>query len=128
MKSVLVVDDSPFFIAALGKLLSDAGFDVTTAGSGEHAQEVVNASLESSEEGCKPFDLIITDLVMPGISGFDLSEFIRKKNQTNRFMPIIMLSEKEITKEEARKNGCSAYIRKGNLKKVVSMTRILLTD
>lgn len=128
MKSVLIVDDSPFFIAALGELLSDAGFDVTTAGSGEHAQEVVNASLESSEEGCKPFDLIITDLVMPGISGFDLSEFIRKKNQTNRFMPVIMLSEKEITKEEARKNGCSAYIPKSNLKKVVSMTRILLTD
>lgn len=128
MKSVLVVDDSPIFIAALGELLSDAGFDVTTAGSGEHAQEVVNASLESSEEGCKPFDLIITDLVMPGISGFDLSEFIRKKNQTNRFMPVIMLSEKEITKEEARKNGCSAYIPKSNLKKVVSMTRILLTD
>ena len=126
MKRVLIVDDSPFFITALGEMLSDDGFDVTTAGSGEHARELLNASADASDTTCKPFDLVITDLVMPGMSGFDLSVFVRQKNHTSKFLPVIMLTEKEITKEEARKYGCSAYVPKKNLKKVVLMTQILL--
>jgi CheY-like chemotaxis protein len=63
---------------------------------------------------------------MPGLSGFDLSLFVRQKNKESKFTPVIMLTEKIITKEEAREHGCVAYIPKSNLKKVVSMCRLLL--
>ena len=121
-KNILVVDDSPFFIKAMSDLLSGEGFVVTTADSGEEAIERMNEA-EISE----PFDLLITDLVMPGLSGYDLAQFVRQKNKQNKFLPVIMLTEKVITKEEARKHGCSAYISKQDLKKVLTIAQTLLT-
>jgi two-component system chemotaxis sensor kinase CheA len=121
MKKILIVDDSPFFINVLRDLLSEEGFHVSVASSGEAAIELLNAAEASGR-----YDLLITDLVMPGLSGFDLSLFIRQKNKESKFTPVIMLTEKVITKEEAREHGCAAYIPKSNLNKVVSMCRILL--
>jgi len=121
MKKILIVDDSPFFINVLQDLLSKEGFLVSVANSGVAAIELLTAA-EISER----YDLIITDLVMPGLSGFDLSLFVRQKNRESKFTPVIMLTEKVITKEDARDHGCVAYIPKNNLKRVVSMCRILL--
>jgi two-component system chemotaxis sensor kinase CheA len=121
MKKILIVDDSPFFINVLRDLLSEEGFHVSVASSGEAAIELLNAAEASGR-----YDLLITDLVMPGLSGFDLSLFIRQKNKESKFTPVIVLTEKVITKEEAREHGCAAYIPKSNLNKVVSMCRILL--
>ena len=73
------------------------------------------------------FDLIITDLNMPGISGFDVSDYIRNKNRVNRFTPVILLTTEKITKEEARKHGCSAYFAKTEKQKLVSMVKVLLS-
>lgn len=121
MKKILIVDDSPFFINVLQDLLSKEGFLVSVANSGAAAIELLTAAEISGR-----YDLIITDLVMPGLSGFDLSLFVRQKNRESKFTPVIMLTEKVITKEDARDHGCVAYIPKSNLKKVVSMCRILL--
>lgn len=121
MKKILIVDDSPFFINVLQDLLSKEGFLVSVANSGAAAIELLTAA-----EIFGRYDLIITDLVMPGLSGFDLSLFVRQKNRESKFTPVIMLTEKVITKEDARDHGCVAYIPKSNLKKVVSMCRILL--
>lgn len=120
-KRVLVVDDSPFFIKVLSDLLAE-DFVVETADSGEAAL----ALLKSSEvKGSSSFDLVITDLEMPGLSGYDVAQFVKGKNRQNKFLPVVMLTEKEITKEEAREYGCATYIPKSNLKKVVSMAKIL---
>lgn len=121
-KRVLIVDDSPFFLKVLSDLLAD-DFIVETAASGEAALHL----LESSEAKGSSFDLVITDLEMPGLSGYEVAQFVKGKNRQNKFLPVVMLTEKEITKEEAREFGCATYIPKSNLKKVVSMARILFS-
>lgn len=120
-KRILVVDDSPFFLKILIDLLSD-DFIVETADSGERALDLI----ESSEaKNSSSFDLVVTDLEMPGLSGYDVARFVKGKNRQNKFLPVVMLTEKEITKEDAREYGCATYIPKSNLKKVVSMAKIL---
>lgn len=124
-KKILLVDDSPFFLKALSDALS-VDFHVETASSGEKAINLLE-EIDSAKPGdIGPFDLVITDLEMTGLSGYDVSQFIRNKNRRNKFIPVIILTGKDITQEEARGHGCAAYIPKTNLGKVVSMTRILL--
>ena len=125
IKKILLIDDSPFFLHTLRDLLFEE-FHVETASSGEEAIELLNAASCETFKHSEPFDLVITDLMMPGLSGYDVSEYVRGKNRKNKFTPVLMLTGKDITKQEAREHGCSEYIQKDNLNKVVSMARILL--
>lgn len=63
-RRVLVVDDEPTARRSLAWLLRDAGYEVTTAADGEEAL----AALDGAR-----FDLLLTDLRMPGMDGLDLS-------------------------------------------------------
>ncbi|MEN8235698.1 MAG: response regulator transcription factor, partial [Actinomycetota bacterium] len=66
MKRLLVVDDVPLFRAGLASALRDAGFDVAAeAGS---AEEAVSAAEEHQP------DLVLLDILMPGVSGLDVVE------------------------------------------------------
>ncbi len=60
---VLVVDDEPELLRAVARILRAAGFDVATAGNGMDA-------LERLAE--QPFDVMLVDLVMPGMTGLDV--------------------------------------------------------
>jgi two-component system chemotaxis sensor kinase CheA len=124
-KRILLIDDSPFFLTALRDAFAE-DFLVETADSGEKAIDILQENDSHAPGGGEPFDLIITDLEMPGINGYEVAQFVKGKNRNNRFTPVIMLTAKDITKEEARHYGCAAYIPKSNLNKVVSMARILL--
>lgn len=124
-KKILLIDDSPFFLAALCDSLAKE-FDVEKADSGDKAIDLLTAMDCDRTGHAEAYDLVITDLEMPGLSGYDVARFIKGENRKNRFTPVIMLTGKDITKEEARQNGCAAYIPKTNLAKVVAMTRILL--
>ena len=124
-KKILLIDDSTFFLKVLSDLLVE-DFTVVTAESGERAIDLLRAS-DCTTPGCaEPFDLIITDLMMPGLSGYDVAQFVKGENRRNKFTPVIMVSAVELTKEETRRHGCATYIPKANLKKIVSMARILL--
>ena len=94
MKKVLIVDDSHFFIVALRDLLAEEGFLLSTAYSAEEAIDLLNDIECPSNENSEPFDLLITDLVMPGLSGYGLAQFVRQKNKRSKFIPVIMLTEK----------------------------------
>ncbi len=66
MKRLLVVDDVPLFRAGLASALGDAGFHIVgEAGSAEEAVTVA--------EECQP-DLVLLDILMPGVSGLDVVE------------------------------------------------------
>ena len=67
---VLVVDDDDEILEYLADVLEDSGFDVYTAETPEKAKE----SLVSV-----PFDVLVTDLVMPGINGLELARLVKKQ-------------------------------------------------
>jgi two-component system cell cycle sensor histidine kinase/response regulator CckA len=66
---VLVVDDDDALLEAARRILSNAGHTVVTAGSAEEALQVFHAS--------GPFDLLLTDVVMPGLDGLALTDELR---------------------------------------------------
>ena len=62
---LLLVDDDPLLLETLQSLLDSEGFQVTCAGSGEEAETLL-------AQARPPFELVLTDLVMPGRSGMDV--------------------------------------------------------
>ena len=81
-RRVLLVDDSAFFRNLLSPLLDVAGYEVTTVESAVEA-------LQLCEEG-RDFDVIISDIEMPGMSGYDLAEALKTKRWAET--PIVALS------------------------------------
>ncbi len=79
---ILVVDDLPQNIMALEAVIADKGFDVITASSGNDA---LRLSLKHD------FALILLDVQMPGMSGFEVARLIRSNPKTNHF-PIIFVT------------------------------------
>ncbi len=78
---ILVVDDDPVNLRILANIL-DAEYDVSTATSGHHALEL----LDTGE-----WDLIISDVMMPNMSGYELTEIIRKQFSLSE-LPILLLT------------------------------------
>ena len=125
-KRILIVDDSPVVLAQLSDDFSE-DYDVVTADSGEEAVEILEDPVRGGVCFSNQFDLIITDLMMPGMSGFDLAQYVRKRNKVDKFTPLILLTTEKISKDEARKYGCSAYFSKTDKQRLISMAIILLS-
>jgi two-component system chemotaxis sensor kinase CheA len=104
-KRVLMVDDSAFFRNLLAPQLSAAGFSVTAVDSGDKALELAEAGEE--------FDLIISDIEMPGMDGFAFCEAVKKSGRWQT-TPIIALSSHASPKELAkgRQVGFDDYVAK----------------
>ena len=79
---VLVADDSSEMRALLAELLEHEGYEVRTVGSGGRAL---------SEMTARPPDLLITDLFMPGMSGFSLRALMLRRPELAS-VPVIVLS------------------------------------
>lgn len=83
MKNVLVIDDEPDAIEFVKAVLSSIGkFKVLAAKDGEEGMSKAKAY---------PVDLIILDIIMPGLSGFDVFYELRKDDITKN-IPVIMLT------------------------------------
>lgn len=102
--TILVVEDSLSELKLISYFLRDRGYNIIKATNAKEALEIV---LEE-----KP-NAIITDVIMPGMSGFELCRFLNR-NPTNRKVPIIICSSKNqaIHHLWARKQGADAYITK----------------
>ena len=82
-RSVLVVDDDPTILRLLARLLSAGGFDVRTAPDGLAALAEI--------DGQRP-DLVLTDIMMPGLDGIGLARRLRERGHT---MPVVLMSADE---------------------------------
>lgn len=102
---VLVVDDSITTRTMEKSILAAQGYQVETAVSGEDALEQALAGR---------FDLVISDVEMPGINGFQLTRELRAL-ASFRDTPIIMVSSlaRDEDKRQALESGAQAYIVKG---------------
>jgi two-component system chemotaxis sensor kinase CheA len=104
-RSVLLVDDSAFFRNMLAPVLKAAGYKVRVA---VNAQEGL-AALRSSHT----FDVVLTDIEMPDMNGFEFAETIRADNNLST-MPIIALSSlvSPAAIERGRQAGFHDYVAK----------------
>ena len=77
MARVLVIDDDDYFRRATRRLLSSRGFDVIEAGDGEQGIEFLKKHRGS-------VGLVLLDLVMPGLAGFDVASELRADPATSQ--------------------------------------------
>lgn len=102
ISKIMVVDDSPTERHFLGELLTKQGYQVVMAESGEEAME--------KAKQLKP-DLILMDVVMPGLNGFQATRAITKAEET-KDIPVIMCTSKgqETDKVWGMRQGARDYV------------------
>ena len=109
MAKILVVEDNHDYQELLQNFLENAHHEITTAGDGESALELTAAL---------PFDLILLDLMLPGLDGFDVCRSVREKCDT----PVIMLTA--LGSESCQMRGYGLHI-DDYITKPVSMALLL---
>jgi twitching motility two-component system response regulator PilH len=104
MTRILVVDDSPTETHVLRSMLEQHGYQVNVAGDGESGMEMARRH--------KP-DLILMDIVMPGVNGFQATRKLSKDPETSS-IPIVMISTKDQDTDRiwAKRQGALDYITK----------------
>ncbi len=104
-KRVLLVDDSPFFRNLLTPLLAVAGYEVTTVESGDRALGLCEAG--------EDFDVIISDIEMPGMNGFEFATAVKSASRWQN-TPLVALSSHATPKDldRGRAAGFSDYVAK----------------
>jgi two-component system, chemotaxis family, sensor kinase CheA len=104
-RRVLLIDDSPFFRNVLTPLLSVAGYDVTPVENADRAFNLHDAG--------EDFDIIVSDVELPGMSGYELAETIKKSTRW-RDIPLVALSSRNSPAElrQSRAVGFSDVVSK----------------
>jgi len=105
-RTVLLVDDSPFFLNMLTPILGAAGYNVISANSAKKA-------LEMHKQG-KKINLIVSDIEMPDMNGYELAKAIKDDDCTWKDIPIIALSSHATPQDlqEGRDAGFTDYVAK----------------
>ena len=100
MINILVVDDDKVLNQTVCTYLNDCGF---------HAKGVLSANEAYDEMYNTLYDLIISDIMMPGVDGFEFAETVRK---VNRHIPILFMSAKDdlTSKQKGFRLGIDDYM------------------
>ncbi len=118
-EKILIVEDEPNIVVPLQFIMKDNGYDVTVAFSGEEAVDAITES--------KP-DLILLDIMLPGMDGYELCQMIRQ-NPDWKGIKIIFLTAlgREADMAKGMALDADAYITKPfSNKEVVEKVRNLL--
>ncbi|HKC24217.1 MAG TPA: response regulator, partial [Thermoanaerobaculia bacterium] len=102
--SLLVVDDNPLNREMLGRRLSQKGYRVEEASDGEEALAKI---------GTGRFDLVLLDIMMPGLSGTEVLKRVRERHSISD-LPVIMATAKDTAEDvlDALKLGANDYVTK----------------
>ena len=118
-KKVLVVEDEQHLAVGIKYNLEAEGYQCTAVTDGPQAlAEVASANPQ--------FDLIVLDIMLPGMSGYAVCESLRR---SGHFMPILMLSARTLTEDRIRgyNAGADHYLQKPfELEELISIARNLL--
>jgi DNA-binding response OmpR family regulator len=121
-KRILAVDDDATALNALRQILAQKGYEVTTAGNGDEALALVGRD--------SAFDLIILDVTMPGLTGYDVCRKLRQEEATQD-TPVIFLTAKGrlMDMAEGEDAGSDLYLIKPVLAtKLLNMVGMFLSD
>jgi diguanylate cyclase (GGDEF)-like protein len=99
---VLAVDDQRYFRELIGEFLTAEGFEAQTAASGEEALHILERSA---------FDIVLTDLVMPGMDGSELVHRVKARNPEQDIVVVTGVVDVR-TAVDAMKLGASDYLLK----------------
>lgn len=103
-KKILIVDDEPSIIVPVQFLMEQNGYDVMVAFSGEEAMEIIAE---------KKVDLILLDIMLPIIDGFEVCQRVRENPQWNKIIIILLTAlGSDANVEKGLSLGADAYITK----------------
>ena len=105
---VLIVDDIPENIQTLGEMIKDFDLDVKIAEGGQEAINIIDSYTP---------DIILLDLMMPHVNGWDVIDYVRKKYSKNEMVIIVvsLLNNKDNI-DECYELGVNDYINKPVIK------------
>jgi len=112
---ILIVDDQPKNIELLEAYLAPQGYDIVTAANGEEALGKLSGN---------QIDLILLDIIMPGMDGFEVTRRVRQDDM-HRLLPIILVTVLRETEDRIKgiEAGCDDFISKP-VDKIELLTRV----
>ena len=130
MPHILVVEDEEHLAIGIKYNLEAEGFEVTVAGDGQAALAAIAPPTEGSSTDDPatrpPVDLVVLDLMLPGMSGYDVCEAIRRQGND---VPVVMLTARTLVEDRIRgfDAGTDVYVQKPfDLEELLSIVRNLL--
>jgi two-component system OmpR family response regulator len=120
MPHILLVEDEQHLAFGIKFNLEAEGYTVTVAGDGPSALELVSTAVP-------PVDLVVLDLMLPGMSGYAVCETIRDRGDT---LPVVMLTARTLVEDRIRgfDSGADVYLQKPfDLEELLSVIRSLLS-
>ncbi|SFH47759.1 response regulator transcription factor [Modicisalibacter xianhensis] len=121
MARILIVDDEPNIVLSLEYLMQRSGFEVDTANDGSQALQALQT---------QPPDLVLLDISLPDISGFDVLRQLRQTSSM-RTLPVIMLTAhgREVEREKGLALGADDYVTKPfSTQELVAKVQALLDE
>ena len=103
-KRILAVDDSPEALSLLEKVLKREGYEVMVVQDGTAALEVLSS---------QAFDLVLLDVMMPGVDGFEVSRKLRQADTPGK-VPVVFITAKDDAESmrEGFHSGGSVFLTK----------------
>ena len=92
---VLIVDDEPRILSMMRRVLEADGYEVVIAGEGASALDILRS---------EPIDMVILDVMMPGMDGFEVCRLVRRES----VVPILMLTARDASTDKVTGLDCGA--------------------
>lgn len=106
MKKILIAEDEESLRGALKEMLVDQGYEVSEAKDGDECLALINS---------QPFDLLVTDIMMPGRDGLEVLEMILSRPNIEPIPTIVLTNRLDFTaKHKAFNFGAKAYLVKSD--------------
>jgi len=121
VKTVLVVDDEPEILRLVETVLTKAGHRVITASNGERALEKVRKMANAP-------DLLLTDVVMPGLSGPMIAEQLREQFPTLKILFISAFEDRQVVRRYVKDPGYQLISKPFHIAELSSKVQQLLTS